>query len=67
MAAKFSRQHYIIIAASFKASMPEPTGFRAESWAEHSGWKDALVKVCDSFKADNPRFDVDKFIKAITG
>ena len=60
--AKFSKAHYGIICSAMKKSIEE---MDAESEFKHTslftGFRQNLIKV---FSADNPKFDVQRFLRA---
>lgn len=66
--AKFSRQHYELLAAALAAARPAALGYTdiKEAKGADDQFKTTLERMCDTFEADNPKFNRELFIGWVT-
>jgi hypothetical protein len=58
--AAFKKQHYEVVAQVLKSVKPE-------QYEMHEQWENTCLAFLNQFKADNPAFDRDRFLKACQG
>jgi hypothetical protein len=63
--ARFSKQHYEVLATALAAARPAALGYTdlKEAKGADDQFKTTLERVCDVLRADNPRFNSDTFVE----
>lgn len=60
----FTKKHYVVIARAINAAWRQEVMFDTQGQA--AGVSHVANKIAEAFKADNPQFDIFKFVEACT-